>query len=305
MIRKSRAFTLIELLVVIAIIAILAAILFPVFAQAKLAAKTSVGLSNMKQIGVGKQIYYSDFDDSREGRQTINSSQCLSWRQVVAPYLKSTAIFHDSVNVASQYNDAFTDPAGRLAICGAATAPLGTTPGFQRGYMWNNIFGARSGGGNFDNAGLNLSSVSSPATVGDVVEGRAFTTDQGPFSQGWVDNVDSNTSWMAGNPTTGLKGTNLNGKYSDKAQNVAYLDGHAKRTGFASECGWLSNVGSDAAACAAGSCAAPAPAYVGDASATTIWNFSQNDITAAIPSTWAQFPNAVAQYCTSMPAANR
>lgn len=59
----KRAFTLIELLVVIAIIAILAAILFPVFAQAKLAAKKTQGLSSVKQIGTSTQIYLGDFDD--------------------------------------------------------------------------------------------------------------------------------------------------------------------------------------------------------------------------------------------------
>ncbi|MCG9894714.1 MAG: prepilin-type N-terminal cleavage/methylation domain-containing protein [Fimbriimonadaceae bacterium] len=59
----KRAFTLIELLVVIAIIAILAAILFPVFAQAKEAAKKTTGISNMKQIGTGFNIYMADYDD--------------------------------------------------------------------------------------------------------------------------------------------------------------------------------------------------------------------------------------------------
>jgi len=60
---RNRAFTLIELLVVIAIIAILAAILFPVFAQAKEAAKKSVCLSNMKQIGLATMMYATDSDD--------------------------------------------------------------------------------------------------------------------------------------------------------------------------------------------------------------------------------------------------
>lgn len=61
--RKRCGFTLIELLVVIAIIAILAAILFPVFAQAKVSAKQVVCLSNMRQLGMGTQMYLVDHDD--------------------------------------------------------------------------------------------------------------------------------------------------------------------------------------------------------------------------------------------------
>lgn len=59
-----QAFTLIELLVVIAIIGILAAILFPVFAQAKLSAKTVVCMSNMRQLGMAVQLYLPDYDDT-------------------------------------------------------------------------------------------------------------------------------------------------------------------------------------------------------------------------------------------------
>ncbi|HCD99964.1 MAG TPA: prepilin-type cleavage/methylation domain-containing protein, partial [Armatimonadetes bacterium] len=60
----KRAFTLIELLVVIAIIAILTAILFPVFAQAKLSAKRTQDLSNVKQLALGALMYASDNDDT-------------------------------------------------------------------------------------------------------------------------------------------------------------------------------------------------------------------------------------------------
>src|SRR6185436_14294989 len=58
-----KAFTLIELLVVIGIIGILAAILFPVFAQAKTAAKAAVCLSNVKQVSLAAILYAADYDD--------------------------------------------------------------------------------------------------------------------------------------------------------------------------------------------------------------------------------------------------
>jgi len=60
----KQAFTLIELLVVIAIIAILAAILFPVFAQAREKARATACLSNMKQIGLGIFMYVQDYDET-------------------------------------------------------------------------------------------------------------------------------------------------------------------------------------------------------------------------------------------------
>ena len=71
---KRLGFTLIELLVVIAIIAILAAILFPVFAQAKIAAKKTSCLSNVKQMATAAQIYLGDNDDSYPPNTTYDLS---------------------------------------------------------------------------------------------------------------------------------------------------------------------------------------------------------------------------------------
>ncbi len=94
----KRAFTLIELLVVIAIIAILAAILFPVFAQAKLAAKKSADLSNTKQLGTATYLYLNDNDDQYMTAYFYNNGSngdngVNSWSNALIPYVKSTGIF--------------------------------------------------------------------------------------------------------------------------------------------------------------------------------------------------------------------
>src|SRR6184192_4012092 len=67
LVMKRSAFTLIELLVVIAIIAILAAILFPVFAQARAKARQAVCISNLKQIGLANMMYAQDYDERGAG----------------------------------------------------------------------------------------------------------------------------------------------------------------------------------------------------------------------------------------------
>lgn len=69
-----RAFTLVELLIVIAILAVLAAVLFPVFSQAKETGKRTVCLNNLRQIGLGLTIYLSDYDDRLPDRRDLKSS---------------------------------------------------------------------------------------------------------------------------------------------------------------------------------------------------------------------------------------
>jgi prepilin-type N-terminal cleavage/methylation domain-containing protein len=89
--QRSKGFTLIELLVVIAIIAILAAILFPVFAQAKTAAKKTTDLSNLRQIGTATVMYAGDYDDVLP---LINGGE-HSYRvaATLQPYAKNRDIF--------------------------------------------------------------------------------------------------------------------------------------------------------------------------------------------------------------------
>lgn len=108
---KRSAFTLIELLVVIAIIAILAAILFPVFAQAKAAAKGAVSLSNAKQQGLAVMMYTSDADDTAVldtawgGGYPIwygsAGSDFAPWSYLIQPYMKNVGILVDPMGPAA------------------------------------------------------------------------------------------------------------------------------------------------------------------------------------------------------------
>jgi prepilin-type N-terminal cleavage/methylation domain-containing protein/prepilin-type processing-associated H-X9-DG protein len=93
--RNGRSgFTLIELLVVIAIIAILAAILFPVFAQAREKARASTCLSNQKQIGLAISMYAQDYDETLPPAVLLDPNTSLDtwWEERVAPYVKSGEI---------------------------------------------------------------------------------------------------------------------------------------------------------------------------------------------------------------------
>jgi len=137
--RAKKGFTLIELLVVIAIIAILAAILFPVFARARENARRASCQSNLKQIGLGVMQYTQDYDEkypivefyprSTPGKFATNYTL---WAEVLDPYIKSTQIWYCPSNTDTNTPKAVADVAysGAKMSYGAAS-DLGTGYAFS------------------------------------------------------------------------------------------------------------------------------------------------------------------------------
>lgn len=128
--RKS-GFTLIELLVVIAIIAILAAILFPVFALAREKARQTASLSNLKQLGLAFQMYAQDYDEvlppaasaGMAGTTTPDNFGAFRWPWLTLPYVKSMALYRspsDAIDLAGTF-------------CGGGCRDL-QNPSY--GYLW-------------------------------------------------------------------------------------------------------------------------------------------------------------------------
>lgn len=98
MLRKPLAFTLIELLIVIAVVAILSAILFPVFARVKSAARKTVCVSNFHQAQLAVGLYIGDYDDyfmpvNHRPGGPLNSRVDRTWVQMLLPYARSFSVF--------------------------------------------------------------------------------------------------------------------------------------------------------------------------------------------------------------------
>jgi prepilin-type N-terminal cleavage/methylation domain-containing protein/prepilin-type processing-associated H-X9-DG protein len=110
--QKFRGFTLIELLVVIAVVAILAAILFPVFAKAREKARQTACASNERQLGLGILQYVQDYD---EQTPILAKSDNRGWAGRIYPYVRSTAVYRcpddaPSASVSYMINNAFSAP---------------------------------------------------------------------------------------------------------------------------------------------------------------------------------------------------
>ncbi|CAN5397608.1 hypothetical protein BH11ARM2_BH11ARM2_10850 [soil metagenome] len=173
---KQRAFTLIELLVVIAIIAILAAILFPVFAQAKAAAKKTASLSNTKQLGLGILMYAGDSDDvgpyanpkqapdgSFEGGNI--SWWGAGWPFKTQPYLKNFGVFQ-APGEPAMTGGSWNRPTMSYAI-----------NAYVDGF-WDGKYGAVATGGDWNFTNPTFGSVGRPSDT--ILLGERHHNDYGP-----------------------------------------------------------------------------------------------------------------------------
>jgi len=157
-----RGFTLIELLVVIAIIAILAAILFPVFARAREKARQASYLSNVKQLMLGIMMYTNDYDECLPLDGTLplvgGYPQAPFWDERIFPYVKSLQVY----------------------VCPSATV------GYSRTYRYNTVRGATD---------AHLSTIASPATTILIVDSKAgaYNSLSGWGVRGWYDIAETHT----------------------------------------------------------------------------------------------------------------
>src|SRR5262249_52182200 len=162
--RRNRGFTLIELLVVIAIIAILAAILFPVFAQARDKARQAACFSNIKQLNLGMLMYVQDYDERFLYRETSacgwiylhcgdrTNYYSLNWWDVILPYTKNNGIYYcpsakavtssrltpyGITNGAIGYNMGIGGNSLDGVALGAVTKPADTIVMGEAGHVWN------------------------------------------------------------------------------------------------------------------------------------------------------------------------
>ena len=144
---KKSAFTLIELLVVIAIIAILAAILFPVFARARENARRASCQSNLKQIGLGITQYAQDYDGWTMGSGVFVAPGVYhSWPSVLFPYVKSNQLFTCPSGETEKVRRPIVGPSSTYTYCGlAASDGSGTSVAYKRDDYPNGLPQAMNG----------------------------------------------------------------------------------------------------------------------------------------------------------------
>ncbi len=222
---RTKAFTLIELLVVIAIIAILAAILFPVFAQAKLAAKKTVDLSNMKQIGTMMLMYGNDYDDSFP--LTSYPAYGNSWPLRCQPYIKNWDMFRSPGDASTLWPPAGMKPPQPDAPQSDPRWAYRWTSYLLSAYMAGSYSGPGGGVGQFSVQ----SSIHSPASVIYVTLARDDVAPRDHFHGFYWGNPSEQTSGFMQNLTWDATKNETKEIKLDAFSggcNFTYVDGHAK-----------------------------------------------------------------------------
>jgi prepilin-type N-terminal cleavage/methylation domain-containing protein/prepilin-type processing-associated H-X9-DG protein len=260
---QKKAFTLIELLVVIAIIAILAAILFPVFAQAKAAAKKIAAVSNCKQIELGSIMYANDYDDEDvpyfsywNGTNYTSGPPSEYWPGLISPYIQkaqtSTSGAGGQQILAQDLSKVFFDPIETLTF--PTTGGYGNIASWGYSDDFNNWWCPSGVASTY--LPVNGSQVSMPASTVEFAEtwdwlSATGTSDPGyPGSALLLSIFDSNghqpfnvapatngaiqtlqSPYAAANKATGFSRTTNFTPADPKGQNiVGFADGHVKAT---------------------------------------------------------------------------
>jgi prepilin-type N-terminal cleavage/methylation domain-containing protein/prepilin-type processing-associated H-X9-DG protein len=238
---RKNGFTLIELLVVIAIIAILAAILFPVFARARENARRSSCQSNLKQIGLGLLQYTQDYDEQLASTYYYpdgvtnaswysNNTNVYKWMDAIYPYVKSEQIFDcPSADTAGSYKYTYY----KNLPSGGPTSPAHQSfgsYGLSQAY-WGGGPGDADGPAAGENRGRSLSSIQAPTTtvwITDSVYDPRTTSRETYRVAGFGNN---NQLQYLSERTPRLLSGEFSGAIPDRhleTTNVLYVDGHVK-----------------------------------------------------------------------------
>ena len=209
----KKGFTLIELLVVIAIIAILAAILFPVFQKVRENARRSACLSNEKQLALAILQYQQDSDEMYPmGGHADNTSHFwidynLSWPKIILPYIKSLAVYRCP-------DDGLMDPTGPFNFIGSGNAISYNLNGFQRDYAAFGSGGYVQAGviGTSDKPSLINAQVNFPSDT--ILIAEVYNADSNKAEAGPPNNTGANGTWFNAFPMQWRAGLGWSGPYN-------------------------------------------------------------------------------------------